>query len=264
MEVLQLSVHPAGFDSVPFVAYLPDSLKGETRPAAIICPGGGYQHVSPREGEPVALDFVARGMACFVLKYSIAPARYPAALRQLAEAIALVRAHAQEWHVTPGRVLVAGFSAGGHLAASLATLYDDPILTEAGYDPAISRPDGLMLGYPVITGGPQAHRGSFDNLLGPDAPQAQIKALSLENRVTADTPQTFLWSTADDGAVPIANTLMFADALAAHHVPFALHIFPHGHHGLSLATAAVNDVPEPTVAVWPALFGTWVNESWQA
>ncbi|WP_390408505.1 alpha/beta hydrolase [Lacticaseibacillus jixiensis] len=262
MEVLHLSVHPAGFDEAPLVAYLPDSLNGETRPAAIICPGGGYAFVSPREGEPVALDFVARGMACFVLDYAIAPVRYPAALRQLAEAIALVRQHAKAWHITPDRVLVAGFSAGGHLAASLATLYADPILTEAGYDPAVSRPDGLMLGYPVITGGPKAHRGSFDNLLGPDAAAAQIKALSLETRVTAQTPPTFLWSTADDGAVPIANTLMFADALAAHDVPFALHIFPHGHHGLSLATAAVNDEPEPTVAVWPELFGTWVHESW--
>lgn len=262
MQVLHLQVQPAGSPAATLTAYLPERLDAQTRPAVVICPGGGYRLVSPREGEPVALALVARGMTAFVLDYAVAPVRYPHALRQLAAAVALVRAHTTEWGLTPGRLLVAGFSAGGHLAACLGTLYAQPVLTDAGFDPAVSRPDGLMLGYPVITSGVFAHRDSFVKLLGEDA---DASALSLEHRVAADTPQTFIWTTADDGAVPAANTLMFASALQAAHVPFELHIFPHGHHGLSLATPTVNGGAagaEPTVAVWPQLFATWVAESW--
>ncbi|WP_461214882.1 alpha/beta hydrolase [Lacticaseibacillus sp. GG6-2] len=262
MEILHLTVQPEGSPSAKLTAYLPERLDEQTRPAIVICPGGGYRFVSPREAEPVALKFVTQGFAAFVLDYAVAPVRYPHALRQLAEAVALVRAHTAEWGLTPQRLIVAGFSAGGHLAASLACMAADPVLTEAGYQPAISRPDGLLLCYPVITSGPLAHRDSFNNLLGEGV---EASAQSLEKRVSAQNPPTFIWTTADDGAVPAANTLMFASALQAAKVPYELHVFPHGHHGLSLATPQVNGGvagAEATVAVWPDLFNTWVQQSW--
>ena len=262
MEILQLTVQPAGSPAATLTAYLPARLDDQTRPAVIICPGGGYRMVSPREGEPIALKFVTQGMAAFVLDYAVAPVRFPHALLQLAEAVKLVRAHTAEWGLTPQRMIVAGFSAGGHLAASLACMAAEPVLTDAGYQPEVSRPDGLLLGYPVITGGQFAHRDSFDKLLGQGA-DAEVQ--SLENRVTAALPPTFIWTTADDNAVPAANTLMFATALQAAGVPYELHIFPHGHHGLSLATPEVNGGvggAEATVAIWPDLFATWVQQSW--
>lgn len=212
-----------------------------TRPVVIVCPGGAYRFVSPREAEPVALRFVAAGCHAAVLEYAVAPeAAWPDASLQLAAAILHVREHAEEYHIDPHKVVVAGFSAGGHLAAGAGTLWNDPALYEAlGVRPRDIRPDAMILSYPVISGGEFAHRGSFCNLTtgSEDAcDEALCRALSLETRVTPETPPAFLWHTAADAAVPVENSLLFFSALHRCGVEAALHIYPRGAHGLSLAT----------------------------
>ncbi|WP_125707505.1 alpha/beta hydrolase [Lacticaseibacillus porcinae] len=252
MQIKSISLHPKHAPVATLTAYLPDLVVAKPRQAVIICPGGGYAMVSPREGEPVALTFVAQGMAAFVLDYAVAPIRYPAALRQLAEAMTIVRAHAGAWQLT--EIFVAGFSAGGHLAASLGTQYQQPVLED--YDPVVIRPDGMMLAYPVITSGKFAHRESFTNLLGDQDSQSQ----SLESLVTTQTPPTFIWTTADDQTVPAMNSLLFVEALQQAGVEVEFHLFPHGRHGMSLGTAWVNaDDGVAHATSWPQLFLDWLS-----
>ncbi len=238
-----------------------------TRPVVIVCPGGGYRFVSPREAEPVALQFVAMGCHAAVLDYAVAPAHWPDASLQLAMAIAHVRAHAAEYHIDPRKVVVAGFSAGGHLAATSGTLWNDAALYgPLGEEPRAIRPDAMILSYPVITSGEFAHQGSFDHLTtgAPEQCDAALAgALSLETRVTADTPPAFLWHTADDGHVPVENSVLFFSALHRCGVPAELHIFPHGYHGLSLATPetmrAEGNGTQPECAQWLELARRWLD-----
>ncbi|MFD1429253.1 alpha/beta hydrolase [Lacticaseibacillus mingshuiensis] len=179
------------------------------RIAVIICPGGAYSFVADREAEPVALALLARGQQAFVLHYSVGPARpFPTALLELAAAVRLVRTRAAEWAIDPDKIIVAGFSAGGHLAASLADFWHTPALVDHVFSPADVQPNGLMLAYPVITSGPHAHRGSFRNLLGDQPTPDQLEAVSLEKHVSAQNPPTFLWSTFADDAVPVENSLL--------------------------------------------------------
>ena len=234
------------------------------RPAVLIVPGGGYEMTSDREAEPIALAMLGYGFHAFVLRYSVAPSRYPVALLEAAEAMRLIRDHADEWHVDPQAVVVAGFSAGGHLAASLGTTGGDDVLTAHGYELTDIRPNGMMLGYPVISSGRYAHRGSFDALLGEhkDDP-AMLERVSLEHHVSEATPPTFIWHTMPGESVPVRNTLLFIDALMAHHVSVEAHLFPSGGHGLSLGTtdtARSNGVGvEECVQIWPGLFHRWMN-----
>lgn len=233
------------------------------RPAVIICPGGGYTCKSPREAEPVAMRFLAEGIHAFVLMYSVAPSRYPSALLELAAAVKLVREKAGEWGIDPKGIHVAGFSAGGHLGASLGTLWREPLLKEAlGGDDAGWRPDGMILCYPVITFGPYGHQGSKNNLLGPSATPEATQALSLENRVSKDTVPAFLWHTYEDGSVPVENALMFAAAMRRAGIPFELHVYEKGCHGLSLCdeTTAQSDAHlQPDSAGWMDLAIRWVK-----
>ena len=184
------------------------------RPVIVICPGGGYEWVSEREAEPIALKFVGAGYHAVVLHYSVAPAaHYPTALRQLAWTVAHLREHAAEYHIDPNKVVVAGFSAGGHLAASYGVFWKKKtfLAEELGVDAEQLRPNGLLLSYPVITSGPKAHRGSFTNLLG-DRYDELVDEMSLENQVSLDTPKTFLWHTAPDDCVPVENSILFKKA----------------------------------------------------
>jgi acetyl esterase/lipase len=219
--------------------YWPEPAKA-TGAAVVICPGGGYGGLAPHEGKDYALFLNEQGIAGFVLKYRLGPGGYhhPAMLQDAARAVRTVRAHAAEWKLDPNHVGIMGSSAGGHLASTLVTHFDagkadatDPIERES------SRPDLGILCYPVITlTGPFAHQGSRKNLLGTNAPPELVRELSNELQVTKDTPPCFIWHTWEDKGVPIENSLLFADALRKSGVPFDLHIYQKGPHGLGLGT----------------------------
>ena len=225
----------------------------QLRAAVVVCPGGGYAVRAPHEGAPIALWLNSLGVHAFVCDYRVAPARHPAPLDDAQRALRLVRHQATSWHVDPRRVGILGFSAGGHLVCSAANFGDEGDATAA--DPVArqrGRPDAVIACYPVISSGEFAHRGSFDNLVGDD-PSAR-QALSLEHSVTARNPPTFLWSTADDQAVPVENSLLYAAALRRQGVDFALHVYPHGRHGLGLASA------DATVCDWTARCARWLGD----
>ncbi len=239
-------------------------------PAILICPGGGYRYTSRREAEPVARVFLARGFNVFVLRYLCAPeAHWPIPQLEAAEAMRLIRGCADETMTDPGRVFICGFSAGGHLAASLGVLWKRSDWAEKlGAAAETIRPDGMILCYPVITSGEKAHRGSIENLLGPEKLTEEMKnAVSLEKQVREDAVPAFIWHTRDDGSVPVENSLLMAGALADRGIPFELHVFPKGSHGLSLA----NDLTDTSggsqtlrdCAMWPDLAASWMlEEKW--
>ena len=254
---------------VYMTAYLQEKMPADPEdyrlPAIVVYPGGGYQHLSPREAEPIAMEFAAAGYQVFVLYYSLAPKRYPAPLLDGARALAAIREHAEEWCVDPARIAVCGFSAGGHAAALLGCLWNDPVIAAAGISNEKARPDAVILGYPVITSEKgKCHEGSFESLLG-EAVEEKRGAMSLETRVNAQNPPTFLWHTAADQAVPVVSSLRMAAALAEHKVPFELHVFPSGHHGLSLANRRTSggnpDGELPEVAQWRKLCKDWLQRT---
>ncbi len=210
------------------------------RPAIVICPGGGYRFTSAREAEPIAMKFLEAGFQAFILRYSVKEkARFPRPLVEASRAIVHVRENAEAYHVDPSRVFIIGFSAGGHLAGSLGTMWHEEF-AKASPDmvPGANRPTGMILAYPVISAGEFAHKGSFAEILGDEVEnEAARRAYSLEWRVDEKTVPTYIWHTCSDGTVPVENTLLFMSALAKSKIPFEAHIFPKGRHGLSLATA---------------------------
>ncbi|MDD3212063.1 MAG: alpha/beta hydrolase [Eubacteriales bacterium] len=234
------------------------------RPVVIICPGGGYRFKSDREAEPIAMRLLAAGIHAFVLQYSVAPSRYPSAALELAAAVRLVRRNADEFSVDANQISVMGFSAGGHLCATLGTLWDEPVFshlfgTEQGKD---WRPDGMLLCYPVITMGEYTHEGSRDNLLGMNASRTMVDALSLEKRVSPMTPPVFLWHTVDDETVLVENSMLFAAALRKVGIPFEMHLYENGTHGLSLCdetTAEDENQLSPDNAGWMELAIRWIK-----
>lgn len=254
--------------------YGPECIKGNV----IICPGGAYRWHSPREALPVAKAFAAQGWKPWILYYKVSvhsEVLGTAPLCQAAAAVRKVRA------ASPGRpVILCGFSAGGHVAASLGVHWNDEHLF-AGEDCSVIRPDGLILGYPVITAGKYAHRESMEMLAGPDPAAAEEDSAgsdpavaegdsagpgyySLEAYVDAQTPPAFIWHTAGDSTVAVQNSLCFAESLAAKGVPFELHIYPYGEHGLSLATREVEEAEkqryaDPHVAGWFDQCAQWLD-----
>ena len=206
------------------------------RPAILILPGGGYRITSPREAEPVALRFAARGYAAFVLDYSCDPLRFPVALREAALAMRYIREHAAQFEVDPHMVAAMGFSAGGHLCGTLGTLFDAPEVADLGA-PELLRPDALGLCYPVAVSWGKTHDLTFDRLTGGDP--ALRSALSIDKLVRADMPPVFLWHTRDDELVPCRNALILAEALEEKGVDLAFHLYRHGQHGLSTADEMV-------------------------
>lgn len=225
------------------------------KPAVLVIPGGGYCHVSPREAEPVALQFLAKGYAAFILDYAIAPAVFPTALREAAMAMRYIRQNAQRYEVDPGMVAAIGFSAGGHLCGTLGTMYDAAEVSDIG-DAQMLRPDSLGLCYPVAIAWGSTHEGTFENISGGD-PELRAR-LSLDSLVRPDMPPVFLWHTRSDEAVPCRNSLILASALDEAGVDFSLHIYRSGPHGLSTADAmAYPDGAVPAVS-WNV--PGWVEE----
>lgn len=274
-----------------YVLNTPDRiLQGNPRPAVLICPGGGYMWCSEREGEPIAMAFASMGYHAFVLRYSTMqddgepqptqasqlvckPDRiYPQPVRDLGLAMKLLYQHASDWNIDSNRIAICGFSAGGHNCAMYGTLFNQPILTEylGGCYPAAT----MILGYPLTYFPiPTAHASPQEKLaatalgmayLGTATPSpAQCESASPVRHISDSTPPTFLWSTAEDEMVPISNTTDFAQQLAIHHVPFEVHIFESGCHGLSLATQATaldTDYIRPDIAPWMTLADTWLKK----
>lgn len=218
--------------------FLPEHTNHQT-PAVIICPGGGYWvNALNIEGYDEARIFNSWGVAAFVLTYRIPDSAYCihpeiAPLQDAQQAILQVRRHAATWHIDPHRVGIMGFSAGGHLAATAGTHFDTVLVPNP--DKLSASPDWMILGYPVISSAPVVgHSGSFEKLLGKNAPDSLLRYYSLEQQVTSRTPPAFLVLASDDDGVAPLNSILFYEALLAHHVPAELHIYEHGGHAFGL------------------------------
>ena len=252
MNICSFTAHDA-----PVIGYIQDDhdrlVAHKKRPAIIICAGGAYRWLSPREKDPVALCFAAMGYNTFLIEYSVmgnAGGLKP--LRELAEAVRIVRRRAGEWHIEPDHIAVLGFSAGGHLAASLATLWHK---TELGLGDDC-RPDAMVLCYPVITTGEFKHPESIDRVTGGD--EKLLELLSLENQVTDHMPPTFIWHCTGDESVPVENTILLTTAMQRAGVEYECHLFAGGAHGISMCSQEV-ETPYPAAAEWIKLCKTWLN-----
>ena len=225
---------------------------GRRRAMIIICPGGGYHFCSEREAESVAIRFNSLGYNACVLYYTVNEGGaekggiYPLPQQELASAVKWVRENAAELNTDHAKIAVLGFSAGGHLAASLGVFWKE-------FGGVQCRPDAMVLCYPVITSGPLAHRGSIANLIGDR--EELLEKVSLEKQVSPDTPPAFIWTTRTDQSVPYENSTMFKQALDACGVQSDIHIYPVGRHGLSLGTEEVMGVRHmetcPEIYDWP-------------
>lgn len=236
--------------------YLPEKAKA-VGSGIVICPGGGYSGLAmDHEGFQIANWYNARGMAAFILKYRLGPRyHHPAMLQDAQRAIRYVRSHAAEFGISPAKIGIMGFSAGGHLASTAGTHFDagdaaaaDPI------DRAGSRPDFLVLCYPVVSfTTPYTHKGSRRNLLGDNPDPKLVELLSNEKQVTPQTPPTFLFHTDGDTGVPAENSVLFYLALRANKVPAEIHIYEKGPHGVGLAPG------DPILSTWPARLEDWLR-----
>lgn len=242
----------------------PDLLNSKKRPVIVVCPGGGYEFTSDREAEPIALRYLAMGYHAVVLRYSVWPAQYPVALLQLANTVKYLKDNAEEFHIDRSKIILTGFSAGGHLACSFGVFWNKPFIQEAlGVLEGYLRPAGMILNYPVITSGEKAHENSFRHLLG-DRYDEMKDEMSLETQVTEDTPPTFLWHTTEDQLVPVENSLLFYQALLAKKIPAEMHIYQVGAHGLSLANADTQGGDgfgiQPECESWIKLAEDWLKQ----
>ena len=239
-----------------YPSYLED---GENFACMLVLPGGGYGMVSHQEGPPIAGWLNSLGISAVVLEYTVGSTIYPQPQQQAIYAMRSIREHAASNNIDPNRIGVIGFSAGGHLAACVSQGFDrkewllDPDNTLGSIS---ARPDASILAYPVISSGPNANTGSFDNLLGADASEATRAQVSWEQHAHPQSPPTFLWHTADDDCVPVENSYLLAMALQKNKTPHELHVFPEGNHGLGLAS--IDDRRHATVTQWRSLAEKWL------
>ena len=236
--------------------YVLDVNAVNTGAAFVVCPGGGYGGLAAHEGEPVARWLNGLGVTAFVLRYRLGPRyRHPVMLGDAARAIRWVRTHTREYGIDPARIGILGFSAGGHLASTAATHFDDG--KPGASDPVeqhSSRPNAAVLIYPVVTLQPPfAHEGSRRNLLGDSPSDELVRSLSNETQVTAQTPPTFLVHTHEDKGVPAENSLLFALALRKAGVPVELHLYEHGAHGFGMGGT------DPVLSRWPDQCAAWLR-----
>lgn len=231
-------------------------------PAVVVCPGGGYSMCSDREAEPVAFQYLAAGFHAFVFRYSVGDAaKYPTPLSELCRALKLIRENAQEWHIIPDKIAVCGFSAGGHLVASLGVHWNDEQIKQiSGCGNGENKPNLIILGYPVITNS-YLNRGAIKRLAG-DNDIEEIKAqTALQNHVSADTPPAFIFHGFADNVVPVRDSLIFAAALESKNIPVELHIYSHKYHGYSLADDVTSTAPDSVAASWMPLSIAWLKRN---
>lgn len=268
-EQIKIQVEGSGKDVCLETYILGDVMDGARNrktPLVLICPGGGYAMTSNREAEPIALQFNSMGYQAAVLRYSCAPAVYPTALCEVAQSVKLIREHAEDWNVDAEKIIVMGFSAGGHLAASYGVFWNKSWLTEKMQcDKQLLKPNGLVLCYPVISSKEEiAHQDSIKNLLGESYPEMK-EQVSLEDKVGKHTPKTFLWHTFTDPVVPFWNSFRFAEALGKAGVPMEYHLYPQGGHGLSLANEQTANEEgkgvEKVCQSWVPLLRSWMLEN---
>ena len=232
-------------------------------PAVVICPGGAYEMLADIEADPVAEQFFAAGFNVFILKYSVGEdARDFGPLIQLASTIAHIRKCSEELCTEKHQIAVCGFSAGGHLAASGGTLFNESRFLEKYAGSRDIRPDAMILGYPVITSDEFAHVGSIENVSADKKGSDTYRWFGLDQHVDAQTPPTFLWHTAEDNIVPVENSLKMAMALSASGVPFEIHLFPFGEHGMSVCSRTVGRPSEHNVQ-WVNLCINWLRMTFQ-
>jgi len=242
----------------PSLVFCPPPIHGalkKPRPCVLICPGGGYGIRAEHEGTPFAQLFGIAGLFSGVIHYRLSPNRHPAPYADAARAIRLVRANAEKLGVDPDRIALMGFSAGGHLASTVGTqpeLWLDPEDDLAGKVSA--RPDRLILGYPVISFTHKAHEGCCKNLLGEGAPESMKRQLSNELHVGKDSPPAFIFHTANDGSVPVQQSLRFAEACADAGVPHEIHVYKEGPHGVGMA------IHVPKLRSWTELMLAWMQD----
>lgn len=232
-------IYAEGTLSATLCTYIQDKGKNmmmDRRPLILMCPGGGYNSTTDREAEPIAVRFLAQGFHVAILRYSCKPAVFPTALLELAKSMELIHQYAEEWRVEEDKIFLFGGSAGGHLAACLGCFWHTDWLSEkSGVKNELLKPAGMLLAYPVISSGLNAHQGSFINLMAGQESDELRNLLSLDQQVTEHTPEAFIWATAEDASVPVENSFLFAMALHKQNIPVEMHIYPHGIHGLATA-----------------------------
>lgn len=256
------------FDNVYLDVYIADPTDNFTRNAILVIPGGGYHAVcSNREGEPIAMAFMPHGYNAFVLHYSVNKQKvFPGQLIEASLAIKHIKDNAKEYNINPDKIFVTGFSAGGHLAASLGTLWHIPeIYEETGMEYGYNKPAGMMLGYPVISGDPSfGHLGSFQNLLGKENPtKDELEKVSLEKHVDENSVPMYVMHTSNDQVVPVKNALAIATAYAEAGKTFELHIYPDAPHGIALGNkitaGTVEKFNNPQIEKWIQDATIWAN-----
>ena len=232
-----------------------------TRPTVLILPGGGYHFTSEREAEPVAMRFLAKGFNVCILHYTVLDTPFPIAMLEALSSIKYIRENLTEWQGDPNKVYVCGFSAGGHLTASVGVFWDKEISKAYFGDVEQVRSNGLVLSYPVITSDiTLTHGGSINNLMAGRDDIALREALSLEKQVTKSTPPAFIWTTFEDITVPCENSMLFASALRKQGIPFELHVFEKGPHGGSTGdkTCCINN---HRFGAWLDMACDWVDDT---
>lgn len=235
---------------IPVIEEYPSSSKG----AVIIFPGGGYAMRAEHEGKGYAAWLNSIGITCFVVQYRVAPYKHPAQISDGMRAVRFVRHYADKYGIDKDKIAVMGSSAGGHLAGSVAVHFDKKMYDETDdIDKEDCRPDAAILCYPVIDMFEYRHDGSRQNLIGERALHADKELMSLHKQVNENTPPAFIWHTAEDQAVPVENSLMYATALSKYQIPFEMHIYPMGHHGLGLAEEL------PYVSQWSESLEKWLD-----
>lgn len=237
----------------------PEMKDSENRPAVLVCPGGGYFFCSDREADPVAMNYAAAGYNTFVLRYSVKEfGVFPRPIYDLCKAIKFIRDNAEEFGVIKNQIATIGFSAGGHLVLSQSCLWsDEKILAESGCTAEECRPDAVMAGYPVTSTAWAEKFNEIERILE-NVDEENKKYFNAYNHVTKDNPPTFLFHTFRDNVVPVEDSLVYAAALAKYDVPFELHVFPNGWHGMSVADRFVN-ATDASLKEWKKMSVAWLE-----